>query len=117
MVFTGTLVTRGSGEYVVTATGTHTHLGAIAQLVTDAKTQKTPLEERMERLSKMIGLLVLGLCATLVLLGLYRGMSFLEVLIIGVSLAVSAVPEGLPAVVTVCLALESECDRPQITIP
>jgi P-type Ca2+ transporter type 2C len=105
MVFTGTLVTRGSGEYVVTATGTRTQLGAVAQLVSDAKTQKTPLEERMERLSKMIGVFVLGLCSVLVLLGVYRGMSFLEVLIIGVSLAVSAVPEGLPAVVTVCLAL------------
>lgn len=105
MVFTGTLVTRGSGEYVVTATGTHSQIGAIAKLVNDAKEQKTPLEERMERLSKLIGIFVLVLCALLIVLGLYRGMHFLEVMIFGVSLAVSAVPEGLPAVVTVCLAL------------
>lgn len=105
MVFAGTLVTRGSGEYVITSTGIHTQIGQVAQLVSEAKTQKTPLEERMEHLSKMIGVFVLALCALLVLLGLWRGMSLLEVLIFGVSLAVSAVPEGLPAVVTVCLAL------------
>lgn len=105
MVFTGTLVTRGSGEYIVTATGIHSQIGAIAALVTEAKTQKTPLEERMARLSKLIGAFVLALCLVLVLLGLYRGMPLLEVLLFGVSLAVSAVPEGLPAVVTVCLAL------------
>ena len=105
MVFTGTLVTRGSGEYVVTATGTYTQIGAIAQLVTDAKTQKTPLEERIARLSKGIGVFVMVLCVLLAILGLTRGMALTEVLLFAISLAVAAVPEGLPAVVTVCLAL------------
>lgn len=105
MVFSGTLVTRGSGEYVVTAIGLKTHLGAIADLVMQTEQEQTPLQERLARLSKSIGFIVLALCALLFVFGFIRGFSLIEMLMIGISLAVSAVPEGLPAVMTVCLAI------------
>ena len=105
MVSAGTLVTRGSAEYVVTAIGLHSQIGKIAELVSEAQTQQTPLEERMEKLSKLIGLVVLVLCGGLIIMGLANGLAFIDMFVLGVSLAVSAVPEGLPAVVTFCLAM------------
>jgi len=105
MVFAGTLVTRGSAEYVVTATGTNTEIGKIARLVSQTSIPETPLQKRMKQLGKWIGAVVLALCLLVVLIGIGSGRSFMEVLLIGVSLAVSAVPEGLPAVVTICLAM------------
>lgn len=105
MVFSGTLVTRGSGEYVVTATGVQTEIGKIAKMVSDTDIPETPLQIRMQQLGKLIGLVVVALCVFVVFIGLFQGLSAPEILLLGVSLAVSAVPEGLPAVVTVCLAM------------
>jgi len=105
MLFAGTLVTRGSAEYVVTAIGTSTQIGAIAKLVTEAETPPTPLESRMKRFSALVGIVVIPLCAVLSLLEWMRGEPLLGVVLLGVSMAVSAVPEGLPAVVTACLAM------------
>ncbi len=105
MVFAGTLVTRGSGEYVVTAIASETEIGRIASLVREAKTPATPLELRMRHFSLIIGAGVLVLCAALAALQLGRGQSPAAVVLLAVSLAVSAVPEGLPAVVTASLAM------------
>lgn len=105
IVFAGTLVTRGSGEYVVTATGTHTEIGRIAAMVASASTPPTPLETRMKRFSAIVGVAVVILCAILALLELWRGQPVIAVVLLAVSLAVSAVPEGLPAVVTASLAM------------
>ncbi|MBU0458679.1 cation-translocating P-type ATPase [Patescibacteria group bacterium] len=105
MVFRGTLVTRGSGEYVVTATGLHSEIGKIAKLVSETEFPETPLQRRMKKLGQLLGMVVVVLCLFVVGVGVMKGMSFNEIMLIGVSLAVSAVPEGLPAVVTVCLAL------------
>jgi len=105
MVFAGTLVTRGSAEYVVTAIGKETEIGTIATLVTQSETPPTPLEIRMKRFSALIGIIVVPLCAALAALEWYRDQPILSVVLLGVSLAVSAVPEGLPAVVTACLAM------------
>lgn len=105
MVFSGTLVTAGTAEAIVVATGVSTQLGKIAKLVASTKLPQTPLEKRMRKLSSLLGLCVIGLCVLVVVIGLIRGLPVSELLLIGVSLAVSAVPEGLPAVVTVCLAL------------
>jgi P-type Ca2+ transporter type 2C len=104
-VFAGTLVTRGSAEYIVTATGLDTEIGKIAKLVAETEFPITPLQKRMMQLGKLIGAVVLALCLFVITVGLLQGMPFLEILLVGVSLAVSAVPEGLPAVVTVCLAM------------
>lgn len=105
MVFAGTLVTRGSGEYVVTAVGMHTEIGRIAQMVASASTPPTPLETRMKRFSAFVGIGVVILCAILATLELWRGQPVIAVVLLAVSLAVSAVPEGLPAVVTASLAM------------
>lgn len=105
MVFAGTLVTRGSATYVVTAVGRETQIGTIATLVTESETPPTPLEIRMKRFSALVGAIVVPLCAGLALLEWFRDQPLLSVVLLGVSLAVSAVPEGLPAVVTACLAM------------
>src|SRR5688572_13593261 len=105
MVFAGTLVTNGAGEYVVTATGTYTEIGHIATMVSQAETPPTPLEIQMKRLSIVVGISVLVLCLLLSGLQLSRGEALIAVVLLAVSLAVSAVPEGLPAVVTACLAM------------
>jgi len=105
MLFSGTVVTRGSGEYVVTATGLNTQIGKIAKLVSETRIPETPLQIRMQQLGKLLGIVVLALCFAVVGIGLLEGASFLTMVLIGISLAVSAVPEGLPAVVTVCLAM------------
>ncbi|MDD5470177.1 MAG: HAD-IC family P-type ATPase, partial [Candidatus Peribacteraceae bacterium] len=105
MVFAGTLVGSGSGEYVVTATGARTEIGKIAQLVSETKIPETPLQARMQKLGGVLGVIVLALCSAVLILGWLHGRTFSEVLLIAVSLAVSAVPEGLPAVVTLCFAM------------
>lgn len=105
MLFSGTVVTRGSCEYVVTATGLNTQMGKIAKLVSETKIPETPLQNRMQQLGKLLGIVVIVLCFVVVGIGLLEGASFIAMMLIGISLAVSAVPEGLPAVVTVCLAM------------
>ena len=104
-VFSGTLITRGSAAFVVTATGEGTEIGQIADLVTELKLPETPLQKRMGRLGRMLGAVVLAMCVPVLLVGMFQGLSLMQILLIGVSLAVSAVPEGLAAVVTVCLAM------------
>lgn len=104
-VFAGTIVTRGSGEYVVTAIGRETELGKIAKLVDEIRLPDTPLQRRLHRLSKHLGLIVLGFALVLVIMSLLRHESLTQSILMGVSLAVSSVPEGLPAVVTACLAI------------
>ena len=105
MVFAGTLVTAGSAEVVVTATGVHGEIGRIAQLMDETETPETPLQRRLRRLGIVMGQVVLALCVVVVSAGLMAGMAPTELLLTAVSLAVSAVPEGLPAVVTLVFAL------------
>lgn len=105
MVFAGTMVTRGSAQYVVTATGLRTELGKLATLVSQTDVPETPLQMRMKTLGKFLGIMVVSLCIVVVSIGFVRGLAILDILLMGVSLAVSAVPEGLVTVVTVCLAL------------
>lgn len=105
MVFSGTELVGGSCEAVVTATALETNLGAIARLVSETTIPTTPLKQRMEVLSANLGMLILAICVVIAAIGIYSGIPFLEVLLIAVSLAVAAVPEGLPAVITVCLAM------------
>ncbi len=104
-VFGSTNVTQGSGEYVVLAIGKNTEIGKIALLVSETKVPETSLQRRMKQLSLWIGMLVTVLCAIVIGTGMILGRTVIELILTGISLAVSAVPEGLPAVVTVCLAL------------
>lgn len=105
MVYSGTLVTRGTGAMVVTATGMSTEIGQIARLLQTAQSQKTPLESRLESLSRVLLVTCLGICISLGVIGFLRGIPFHEIFLTAVSLAVAAIPEGLPATVTLCLAL------------
>lgn len=105
MAFAGTLVSRGSGQYVVTDIGLASYIGQIAEKVSETEAPTTPLQRKLQKLSAQLALIMVGFCVLVVLVGLRNGTPLSEMLLLGVSLAVAAVPEGLPAVVTVCLAL------------
>jgi P-type Ca2+ transporter type 2C len=110
MVFSGTAVTRGRGRAIVTATGMDTEMGNVARLIARTKPESTPLQIEINRVGRMLGIAVMAITAvvvaTILLTTDIRSASdFVDVLLIGVSLAVAAVPEGLPAILTVVLAL------------
>jgi len=105
MVYAGTLVVRGQGLAVVTATGMKTEMGKVAGLLGTAQNQKTPLEKRLEQLGAVILAICLGVSASLGIIGVFRGIPFHDMFLSAVSLAVAAIPEGLPATVTLCLAI------------
>lgn len=105
MVYMGTTVTGGDGVGVVVGTGRHTELGRIQGLVNDATAPDTPLERQLDGLGTQLGLLSAAVCAVVFGVGLLRGYGALQMLKASVSLAVAAVPEGLPAVATTTLAL------------
>lgn len=106
MVFMGTSVAAGTGRAVVVATAMETQLGQIATLIRDAGADEaTPLQQKLESLGRVLVWALLGIVALLFVLGLARGIPFIEMFMTSVSLAVAAIPEGLPAVVTVALAL------------
>lgn len=105
MVLSGTLVTRGSAEVVVTATGYRSEIGKIATMVMELESPSTPLQLQLKKAGKLIGLLVVALCAAIFVFGILKGMPLTEMFFTAVSLAVAAVPEGLPAIVTICLAI------------
>jgi Ca2+-transporting ATPase len=110
MVFSGTVATYGRGKGVVTATGMRTELGKVAGLLSQTVEQTTPLQKELDRVGKLLGGIVLVIAAVVVVTiliveGIRDFAAFLDVLIFGVALAVAAVPEGLPAIVTTTLAI------------
>ncbi|MCM3441157.1 calcium-translocating P-type ATPase, SERCA-type [Metabacillus halosaccharovorans] len=105
MVFMGTLVTRGSGIGVVIGTGMNTAMGQIADLLQNAETMETPLQRRLEQLGKILIVVALFLTLLVVSIGVLQGHDLYNMFLAGVSLAVAAIPEGLPAIVTVALSL------------
>ncbi len=105
MLFAGTGVASGHGVGVVTATGMETEMGKIAAMLGGEDTPDTPLKTRLRKTGKVIGLAVVGICAVLFGIGLIQRVDPLSMFMIAISLAVAAIPEGLPAVVTIVLAL------------
>jgi len=103
MVFKGTIVSNGSAKAVVTATGMNTEIGKIAGLM-DTGFQKTPLQKRLTVFSKQLAVIVLIICALVFVLGLQRGTPAFEMFLTSLSLAVAALPEALPVVITIALA-------------
>ncbi len=105
MTFAGTAVTYGRGRALIVATGMATEFGKIARMLQDVDTAKTPLQKNLDRIGKSLARAAFAVVFVIVMLGLFRGQPFVEMLIFGVALAVAVVPEALPAVVTISLAL------------
>lgn len=105
MLFMGTTITSGRGTAIVVETGMNTQLGQIARLLDDSAPETTPLQQRLGKLGKVLGAAALAIVVLVFLIGLTRGEDLLEMFMVAISLAVAAVPEGLPAVVTIVLAL------------
>ncbi|KAF2742683.1 calcium-transporting P [Sporormia fimetaria CBS 119925] len=105
IAFMGTLVRSGYGQGLVIGTGANTEFGAISASLQEIESPRTPLQLSMDRLGKELSYASFGVIAFIMLLGLWRGWKFLDMFQIGVSLAVAAIPEGLPIIVTVTLAL------------
>ena len=103
--FSGTMVTYGHGRGVVVGTGAGTQIGRIATLITSYEQEATPLQRRMSSLGRWLGIGAVVICAAIFAIGSSTGRDLVEMLLVAVSLAVAAVPEGLPAVVTISLAL------------
>jgi Ca2+-transporting ATPase len=108
MVYMGTVATYGRGTMVVTETGMNTELGKIADMIQDVEREPTPLQRRLDSLGKTLALVAMAIIAVVVILGLFRGEDLELLFLTGISMAVAAVPEGLPAVVTITLALGSQ---------
>ncbi|HEC68067.1 MAG TPA: HAD family hydrolase, partial [Candidatus Desulfofervidus auxilii] len=105
MAFMGTIVTNGYGRGLVVATGMQTEFGQIARLTQEVKEEESPLKKRLNVLGRRIGEISLVIALLVVILGIVQKRPLLEMLLVGISLAVAAIPEGLPAVVTMTLAL------------
>ncbi|TFH36213.1 MAG: calcium-translocating P-type ATPase, SERCA-type, partial [Anaerolineales bacterium] len=103
--FSGTLVSYGRGTGVVVSTGMRTQIGMIAAMLQSVREEPTPLQVKLDQLGKMLGWAALAVCAMVFIFGWMRGVDALDMFLVAVSLAVAAVPEGLPAVVTITLAL------------
>ncbi len=108
MVYMGTIVTYGRGQMLTIATGMSTELGAIATLMQSTKRAPTPLQRRLDHLGRMLAGVALAIVAVIFGLGLLRGEALTAMFLTAVSMAVAAVPEGLPAVVTIALALGAQ---------
>ena len=105
MVFSGSMLTRGKAIGVVVATGKDTELGKIANLLFNAKKEITPLQKSIDKIGKIITYAVLAVCVVILLIELISGNGFIDALMTSVALAVAAIPESLPAVITIILAL------------
>jgi P-type Ca2+ transporter type 2C len=105
MVFAGTSVTLGNAIAVVTETGMNTEFGRIADLLKTVTSEKTPLQKNLDKVGAALARAALVIVLVIVILGFFRGQPFIDILIFGIALAVAVVPEALPAVVTISLAL------------
>ncbi len=105
LVLSTTVITAGRGLMAVTETGMNTEVGHIASLIMDGESRSTPLQRRLADTSKILGLLSLGICLVMFFVGLWKKQPLFEMFMTSVSLAVAAIPEGLPAIVTIMLSL------------
>lgn len=105
MVYSGTSVISGKGEGIVTETGMNTELGKIAGLIIDSTETETPLQKKLSHIGKLLGILSLSICVIIFFIGILKSFPPFEMFMISVSLAVAAIPEGLPAIVTIMLAI------------
>ena len=105
MVFSGCAITYGRATAIVTATGMNTEIGKIASLLNNEKETKTPLQKKLAKLGKYLGIIALLACVIIFIVGIVSDLKIIDVFMTSVSLAVSAIPEGLPAIVTIILSI------------
>lgn len=105
MVYSGCSITYGHAKAVVIATGMNTEMGKIANLLESEPDEQTPLQQKLANLGKYLGIVALAACAVIFIIGLLDGMDVMDIFMTSVSLAVSAIPEGLPAIVTIVLSI------------
>ncbi len=105
MVFSGCSITYGTATAVVTATGMNTEMGKIANLLENEEETQTPLQQKLAQLGKYLGFLAIAACGIIFVVGILNGIPTMEIFMTAVSLAVSAIPEGLPAIVTIVLSI------------
>lgn len=104
-VFTSSLVTNGRGKVIVTETGMNTEIGKIAGMLQSQEEMRTPLQDKLDQLGKTLGIGVIAICVLIFAIGYFQGEEILDIFMVAVSLAVAAIPEGLPAIVTIVLSL------------
>ncbi len=105
MIYSGCSISYGTAVAVVTATGMNTEVGKIANLIAEEKETATPLQQKLSKLGKILAVVAIALCVVIFIVGRIEGMPVMEIFMISISLAVSAIPEGLPAIVTIVLSL------------
>lgn len=105
IVYMGTIIEGGKGKAVVTDTGEESKIGEVAQLVKETKEQKTPLQKKISRLARIIGVIIVFVCLIIFIEGIITGNNFIEMFTVAVAVAVAAIPEGMPVALTVILAL------------
>ncbi|WP_312815239.1 cation-translocating P-type ATPase [Sedimentibacter sp.] len=105
MAFSSTIVTYGRGKGIVIGTGHNTEIGNIATKIQSYDDEETPLQSKLNQLGKVLGTLTIGICIMVFVLGLFQGRPILKMLLTSISLAVAAIPEGLPAIVTIVLSI------------
>jgi len=104
-IFSGTLVTKGTSRFIVEKTGNQTRLGQISQTLAGVIPDKTPLQKRLDGLAKILSITILTIAAFIIPIGIFQNKEFVPLLLIAVSIGIAAIPEGLPAVVTIALAI------------
>ncbi|ELC8443009.1 calcium-transporting P-type ATPase, PMR1-type [Clostridium perfringens] len=105
MAFMSTLATYGRGIGVVVGTGMNTEIGKIAKMIEQEENEETPLQKKLSELGKILGFLAVGICVLIFVISFFQGRDLLEMFLTAISLAVAAIPEGLPAIVAIVLAL------------
>ncbi len=105
MAYSSTILTYGRGKGIVVETGHNTEIGKIASMIQSYEEEQTPLQKKLAKLGKDLGIIVLGVCAVVFVVGILRKLPVLDMFMTSISLAVAAIPEGLPAIVTVVLSL------------
>jgi Ca2+-transporting ATPase len=108
ILYQGTEVVRGTAKAVVVATGMSTEFGKVAKMVQEVKQEKNPFKEKLDRFAKKLGVIIIGLIIIVSIIGYFLGFDKLQIFLTAVSLAVSAIPEGMPAVITITLALATK---------
>lgn len=116
MVFSSTYVTYGKGRAIVTSTGMDTEVGKIAAMIASDEKNETPLQKRLDSTGKILGISAIGICALIFIIGIIRRYGAFDMFMTSISLAVAAIPEGLPAIVTIVLAIGMQAMSKKNTI-